>query len=81
MQLSAAERYEKRVAADSRSMVVRFRNAAIEGYQTVIDTAFDMLLFLLSNGPILLLTAALLFWPIRALWRKRSAFSIHAKNR
>jgi hypothetical protein len=48
----------------------RFRNAAIDGYKSVVEGFVDVLLFLLSTGPSLLVWAAILFFPIRWAWRK-----------
>ena len=48
----------------------RFRNAAVDGYNTVIEGLIDVSLFLLSAGPSLLLWAAILFFPARWAWKK-----------
>ena len=52
------------------SMGTRFRNAAIDGYQSVVNGVVDFLLWLISYGPALLLWAAILFFPARLLWRR-----------
>jgi len=48
----------------------RFRNAAVEGYNTVVEGLIDVGLFLFSAGPSLLIWAAILFFPARWAWRK-----------
>jgi hypothetical protein len=48
----------------------RFRNAAIDGYKSVVEGFVDVLLFLLSAGPSLLVWAAILFFPALWAWRK-----------
>ncbi len=48
----------------------RFRNAAVDGYNTVVEGLINVGLFLLSAGPSLLLWAAILFFPARWTWKK-----------
>jgi hypothetical protein len=48
----------------------RFHNAAVDGYRSVVEGFVDVLLFLLSAGPSLLVWAAILFFPARWAWRK-----------
>jgi hypothetical protein len=48
----------------------RFHNAAVDGYKSVIEGFVDVLLFLLSAGPSLLVWAAILFFPALWAWRK-----------
>jgi hypothetical protein len=48
----------------------RFHNAAVDGYKSVVEGLVDVLLFLLSSGPSLLVWAAILFLPARWAWRK-----------
>jgi hypothetical protein len=42
----------------------------VDGYNTVIEGLIDVVLFLLSAGPSLLLWAAILFFPARWAWKK-----------
>jgi hypothetical protein len=51
-------------------LLTRFQNAAVDGYQGMVDGVAAVLLTLLSYGPSLLLWAALLFFPVRAAWRR-----------
>ncbi len=48
----------------------RFHNAAVDGYRSVVEGLVDVVLFLLSSGPSLLIWAAILFFPARWAWRK-----------
>jgi hypothetical protein len=51
----------------------RFRNAAVDGYQSLVNFVIDVALFLLSNGLLLLLWAGILFFPARWAWRRMRA--------
>ena len=48
----------------------RLRNAAVEGYHSMVEGIVGVALFLFSWGPSLVLWAAILFFPARAVWRK-----------
>jgi hypothetical protein len=56
------------VAPDST--LIRFRNAAIEGYRSMADGLISVALFVVAYAPSVLLWAALLFFPVRAIWRR-----------
>jgi Domain of unknown function (DUF4349)/Putative zinc-finger len=47
----------------------QIRNAAIEGYRTVIDGIVSLATFLAWYGPSILFWGALLFFPTRRLWK------------
>lgn len=64
------EEYFARLQSTPPSTGSRFRNAAVDGYNTVVEGMIDVGLFLLSAGPSLLLWAAILFFPARWAWRK-----------
>jgi hypothetical protein len=64
------EEYKARLQGAPPSTGSRFRNAAVDGYNTVVEGLIDVGLFLLSSGPSLLIWAAILFFPVRWLWRK-----------
>jgi hypothetical protein len=55
-------------AATSTS--TRLRNAAVEGYTSVVDSLLGVLAFILSSGPTLLVWCAVLFFPARYAWRR-----------
>jgi hypothetical protein len=64
------EEYFAKLQGAPASTGSRFRNAAVDGYNTVVEGLISVGLFLLSAGPSLLLWAAVLFFPIRWAWRK-----------
>ncbi|HLK52590.1 MAG TPA: DUF4349 domain-containing protein [Candidatus Angelobacter sp.] len=69
------EEYQARLQATPPSTGSRFRNAAVDGYNTVVEGLISIGLFLLSAGPSLLLWAAILFFPARWAWRRFKAYS------
>ena len=64
------EDYQAQLQVLPLSTSTRFRNAAVLGYKTMADGVVDTILFLISYLPSALLCAAILFFPIRSLWRK-----------
>jgi multisubunit Na+/H+ antiporter MnhB subunit len=64
------EEYFAKLQGTPPSTGSRFRNAAVDGYNTVVEGLIDVGLFLLSAGPSLLLWAAILFFPVRWAWKK-----------
>jgi anti-sigma factor RsiW len=52
------------------SLGTRFRNAGVDGYQSVVNFVIGVALFLVSDGPMLLLWIAILFFPARLACRK-----------
>jgi hypothetical protein len=64
------EEYFAKLQGAPASTGSRFRNAAVDGYNTVVEGLIDVGLFLLSAGPSLLLWAVILFFPVRWAWRK-----------
>ena len=52
---------------------LRLRNAVVGGYRAAVESMLAMAVFILNAGPTLLLWAALLFLPVRAIWRRRHA--------
>lgn len=67
------EEYFAKLQPTPPSTGSRFRNAAVDGYNTVVEGLIDVGLFLLSAGPSLLLWAAILFFPARWAWKKFQA--------
>lgn len=67
---TVTEEYKAPAHALPDSTGTRFRNAAVDGYQSVIDFVIGVALFLVSEGPMLLLWIAILFLPARYAWRK-----------
>lgn len=72
VELKISEEYQAQLAAPP-SLVTRVWNAAVEGYETLVESAIGVVLFLLRVGPPLVFWAALLFWPARYLWRRLRA--------
>lgn len=70
---TVSEEYFARLRPTPPSTGSRFRNAAVDGYNTVVEGLIDVGLFLLSAGPSLLLWAAILFFPARWGWKKFQA--------
>jgi len=68
--LNVSEEYKAEIKAVPPSTSTRFRNAAVEGYRSVVDGIIAFLLWVLSGGPTLLLWAAILFFPARMVWRR-----------
>jgi hypothetical protein len=69
--MKVSEEYKERVQVVPDSTSSRLRNAAVEGYKTMVSGLINLLLFLVSWGPSLLLWGAVLFFPLRWLWRRR----------
>jgi Domain of unknown function (DUF4349) len=67
---TVSEDYKEQLQAMPSSTSSRLRNAAVEGYRTMADGILDLVLFLFSYGPSILLWVGLLFLPARALWKR-----------
>jgi hypothetical protein len=70
IKITINEEFKARAQVVPNSTGTRFRNAAIDGYQTAVNGLVAVLLFFISSGPTLLVWAAILFLPVRYLWRK-----------
>jgi hypothetical protein len=68
--VTLTEEYKEQLKAAPPSTGTQFRNAAVEGYRSLVDGIISFLLWLLSAGPTLLVWAAILFFPARMLWKK-----------
>ncbi len=66
LQVHLAENYRPQ----SNSVLGRFRDAAISGYQSLVNGMVAAILFLLKVGPSLILWGAILFFPARFAWKK-----------
>lgn len=64
------EEYHAQLQTAPPSTGSRFHNAAVDGYNSVVEGLISVGLFLLSSGPSLLIWAAILFFPVRWIWRK-----------
>jgi len=65
-----SEEFKAPAQALPDSLGTRFRNAAVDGYQSVVNFVISVALFLVADGPMLLLWIAILFFPARYAWRK-----------
>lgn len=71
------EDYQAQLQAMPPSTSTRLGNAAVEGYRNMVEGILSLALFLLSNGPTLLLWGAILFMPARLVWKKlRRSFAL-----
>jgi hypothetical protein len=73
LNMTVQEEYFAKLQSTPPSTGSRFRNAAVDGYNTVVEGLIDVGLFLLSAGPSLLLWATILFFPARWTWKKIKA--------
>ncbi|HTC95398.1 MAG TPA: DUF4349 domain-containing protein [Terriglobales bacterium] len=64
------EEYENQLQAVPVSTFTRIRNAAVEGYTSVTEGVISVVLFLFAYGPSILVLGALVFFPVRAVWRR-----------
>lgn len=70
LNLTVIEDYKAELKVSPPSTGTQFRNAAIEGFESLANGIIAVLLWLLSVGPTLLLWVAILFFPVRMVWRK-----------
>jgi hypothetical protein len=70
-----SEEYKAPARALPDSLGTRFRNAAVEGYQSVVDFVIGVILFFISNGPMLLVWVAILFFPVRWAYRRMRKYT------
>ena len=73
IKLQLAEEYKAPTGAGNGSVTLRLRNAIVGGYRDAADSLIALAVFLLSAGPTLLIWAFILFWPARAIWKRRGA--------
>lgn len=72
LNMKISEDYKERVQVVPSSTGTRLRNAAVDGYKMMVAGLINVLMFLVSWGPSLLLWGAVLFFPARWLWRRRN---------
>jgi hypothetical protein len=70
LNLTVVEDYKADLKVGPPSTGTQFRNAAVDGLESVTHGIISLLLWLLSVGPTLLLWVAILFFPVRFAWRK-----------
>jgi hypothetical protein len=64
------EDYKAQLQVVPPSTSTRLSNAAVEGYKSMMDGIVSLVLFLLEDGPTLLLWSAILFFPARWVWKR-----------
>jgi hypothetical protein len=64
------EDYKAQLQVVPPSTSTQFRNAAVDGYRSMVDGIVGVAVSLFAYGPSLLFWCALLFFPIRFFWRK-----------
>src|ERR1700692_3725726 len=64
------EDYQAMVPVGPFSVFARFRNAAVDGYRSTVESMSAAIAFLLAFGPVLLVWIAILFFPARFVWRR-----------
>jgi hypothetical protein len=64
------EDYKAQLQVVPPSTSTRLSNAAVEGYKSMVDGIVSLVLFLLEDGPTLLLWGAILFFPARWAWKR-----------
>ncbi len=68
--LKIREDFKAHVQMVPPSTSSRIRNAAVEGYESMVNGLISIVMFLASWGPTLLLWSIILFFPVRGIWRK-----------
>jgi hypothetical protein len=67
---TVTEEYKAPARALPESLSTRFRNAGVDGYQSVVNFIIGVALFLISDGPMLVVWILILLLPARWAWRK-----------
>jgi hypothetical protein len=75
LQVRLTEEYKLPLALAQTSTVTRLRNAVVEGYHSLVESALGLVEFLLSYGPVLLFWGLILFFPARFVWRRLRSHS------
>jgi anti-sigma factor RsiW len=73
LNLSLTEEHRAQLQMVPPSVGTQFRNAGIAGYRSVVESIVNVLLFLMSWGPSLLLWGAIVILPVRYVWRRMHA--------
>jgi hypothetical protein len=70
VQLSVQEEYKASLQGAPPSTATRLRNAAADGYRSLIESVIGIGVFALQALPILLLWGIILFLPVRWMWKR-----------
>jgi len=68
--LKLAEEYKAQLSSPAPSVAMQLRNASVNGFRSAFESLLALVLFLAESGPAILLWLALLFIPVRLLWRR-----------
>ena len=68
--LKLTEEYKAQLNSPAPSAATQLRNATINGFRNASENLLGIILFLAELGPTLLLWFVMLFFPVRALWRR-----------
>jgi hypothetical protein len=68
--LKLAEEYKAQLSSPAPSVATQLRNASVNGFRSAFESLLALVLFLAESGPAILLWLALLFIPVRLLWRR-----------
>ena len=71
--VTLTEDYKAEMNVTPPSTGTQLWNAAVAGYQSLVDTALGLLMAILQYGPAILFWLALFFWPARKVWRRMRA--------
>jgi len=72
--------YKAQLQVMPDSILGRFRNSAISGYRSMVEGIVTVVAFLLSAGPSLLLASAILFFPVRFVWKRSRRPTSHGAS-
>jgi Domain of unknown function (DUF4349)/Putative zinc-finger len=64
------ENYQAQLQVVPVSTATQVRNAAVEGYRTMVDGVVGAILFVFSYAPTLILWGLILLFPLRAVWKR-----------
>lgn len=70
VQLNLGEEYKAQLGSALPAIPTRLRNALVNGYRGAVESLVGIGLFAAGYGPSLLLWIAILFFPVRAGWRR-----------
>ena len=70
VQLSVQEEYKASLQGAPPSTATQLRNAAIQGYKTVVESVIGFGVWALQSLPALLLWGLILFLPVRWMWKR-----------
>jgi hypothetical protein len=70
LNVSITEDYKAQLQVVPPSTWTRLTNASVEGYKSMVEGVMSLALFLLENGPSLLLWIAIFFLPARLVWKR-----------